>query len=104
MDPNTDYYNKNARSFFDSTVTVDMSELYDSFLSRLPVNGHVLDAGCGSGRDAKVFSDRGFKVSAFDASPELASLASQHCCFDVGVRTFRDVTVNRPGIRGGCLV
>jgi SAM-dependent methyltransferase len=68
-----------------------MSALHDAFLSKLPGNAHVLDAGCGSGRDAKAFADRGFKVSAFDASPELASLASQHCGFDVGVRTFRDV-------------
>lgn len=91
MDPNTEYYSQNARSFFDSTASVDMSELHDVFLSRLPVNAHILDAGCGSGRDAKAFADRGFKVSAFDASPELASLASQHCSFDVGVRTFGDV-------------
>lgn len=91
MDPNTEYYSRNARSFFDSTAFVDMSALHDLFLSRLSPKGHILDAGCGSGRDAKAFADLGFKVSAFDASPDLASLASQHCGFDVGVRTFGDV-------------
>jgi superfamily II DNA or RNA helicase/HKD family nuclease/SOS-response transcriptional repressor LexA len=91
MNPNTDYYSQNARSFFDSTASVDMSGLHDVFLSRLPAKAHILDAGCGSARDAKAFADRGFKVSAFDASSELASLASQHCGFDVGVRTFADV-------------
>lgn len=91
MNPNTEYYSQNARSFFDSTAFVDMSGLHDVFLSRLPAKAHILDAGCGSGRDAKAFADRGFKVSAFDASSELASLASQHCGFDVGVRTFGDV-------------
>ena len=91
MNPNTEYYSQNARSFFDSTAFVDMSVLHDAFLSKLPAAAHILDAGCGSGRDAKAFADRGFTVSAFDASPELAALASQHCGFAVGVRTFADV-------------
>ncbi len=86
-----DYYRRNAHSFFASTAFVDMSMLHDAFLSRLPANAHILDAGCGSGRDSKAFADRGFKVSAFDASPELALLASKHCGFDVSVRTFGDV-------------
>ncbi len=38
----------------------------------------ILDAGCGSGRDAKAFLERGYTVSAFDASPVLARLATVH--------------------------
>lgn len=91
MNLTREYYRQNARSFFDSTANVDMSTLHDAFLSRLPVKAHLLDAGCGSGRDAKAFADRGHEVSAFDASPELAVLASQHCGFDVHVRTFADI-------------
>ena len=90
MAPNSEYYGQNARSFFDSTVNVDLSALHEAFLSKLPAKAHILDAGCGSGRDARTFADRGYRVSAFDASPELASLASQHCGFEVGVRTFSD--------------
>jgi superfamily II DNA or RNA helicase/HKD family nuclease/SOS-response transcriptional repressor LexA len=91
MTSDDDYYRRNADSFFASTVSVDMSMLHDAFLSRLHANAHILDAGCGSGRDAKAFADRGFRVSAFDASPELALLATQYCGFSVGVRTFMDV-------------
>ena len=43
----------------------------------LPPKGTVLDAGCGSGRDSRYFIDKGFEVSAFDASAELAKLASE---------------------------
>lgn len=91
MGSNATYYSQHARSFFDSTVHIDMSELHDTFLSRLPATAHILDAGCGSGRDAKCFVDRGYAVSAFDASRELAALATQHCGFEVAVRSFADV-------------
>ncbi|MGS0758452.1 class I SAM-dependent methyltransferase, partial [Roseateles sp. GG27B] len=50
------------------------------------------DAGCGSGRDAKAFTEQGFSVAAFDASPALAALASEHSGIAVTVRTFSEVS------------
>ncbi len=91
MDDNTEYYNHNAARFFGSTVDIDMLALHEAFLVKLPTGGRILDAGCGSGRDAKAFALRGYDVTAFDASPELAKLASAHCGFDVAARTFSDV-------------
>ncbi|MEJ8857188.1 DEAD/DEAH box helicase family protein [Variovorax robiniae] len=91
MDPNTEYYQQNASRFFEATVNVDMSTLYAAFLAKLPPGARILDAGCGSGRDAKAFALRGFEVSAFDASAELAQLASDHCGFEVKARTFAQV-------------
>lgn len=72
----TDYYEQNAQDFFDGTVSVDMSELYDRFLPLVPAGGLILDAGCGSGRDALSFQNKGYKVTAFDASETLCKLAS----------------------------
>ncbi len=86
------YYDTNADTFFTSTVNVDMSPLQQRFLQHLPAKAHILDAGCGSGRDAKAFADLGHQVTAFDASAELASRATAHCGFEVAVRTFDDVT------------
>jgi superfamily II DNA or RNA helicase/HKD family nuclease len=85
------YYNQNAVNFFGGTVDVDMSNLHARFLSTLCPGAMVLDAGCGSGRDAKVFVDRGYRVTAFDASEELARLAKEHTGIDVQVRSFSDV-------------
>lgn len=87
----SDYYRQNAEPFFSSTVEVDMTPLHERFLATLPAGARILDAGCGSGRDAKAFAERGYAVTAFDASPELARLASAHCGFDVATRTFDDV-------------
>lgn len=91
MDNNKKYYDTNAASFFATTVGVDLSELRARFLARVRPGGHILDAGCGSGRDAKAFAEQGFGVTAVDASAALAHLASQHCGFAVQVRTFDDV-------------
>lgn len=85
------YYNHNAAAFFADTVSVDMSALHDRFLSTISAGGIVLDAGCGSGRDAYAFFKRGFRVCAFDASPELAQLAEEHTKIGILVRTFDDV-------------
>ncbi|EJO9873104.1 class I SAM-dependent methyltransferase [Vibrio vulnificus] len=72
------YYTENAQSFFESTVSVDVQKLYDQFLPYLDPNGAILDAGCGSGRDAKHFKALGFRVTAFDANQALVELASRH--------------------------
>ena len=74
---NQRYYKANAQAFYDSTVKVDMQTLYDQFLPLIAAGGTILDAGCGAGRDSKAFIDQGFHIEAFDASEELAVLASQ---------------------------
>ncbi|MFM2057886.1 MAG: UvrABC system protein [Pseudomonadota bacterium] len=91
MPETTHYYTHHATEFFTSTVHVDMTPLHQRFLAGLPAGAAVLDAGCGSGRDARAFAERGYRVSAFDASPALAALASGHCGFAVAVRRFEEV-------------
>ena len=92
--PNTtdNYYNANAQQFFADTANVDMSDLHARFLSNLPQGGLILDAGCGSGRDTKAFLNRGFRVNSFDASPELALLASELTGQHVATRRFSEIT------------
>jgi SAM-dependent methyltransferase len=71
------YYNKNAQTYFESTVSLDMGKLYEPFLQHLKPGAKILDAGCGSGRDSLFFKNHGFQVTAFDASEEMVKLASQ---------------------------
>lgn len=91
MDHTDQYYEQFAAEFFGSTVGVDMAPIHQRFQAQLTPGAHILDAGCGSGRDAKAFAEAGFRVTAFDASAELARLASAHCGFEVAVRRFEDV-------------
>lgn len=44
------YYEKNADSFTDNAVDVDMQEMHVRFLKELPEGAYILDLGCGSGR------------------------------------------------------
>ncbi len=85
------YYQNHAQTFFDGTINVDMSALYQPFIQRLPAGAKVLDAGCGSGRDSKAFLQMGYQVEAFDASSQMVALAQQHTGLPVRQMTFSDI-------------
>lgn len=87
----TAYYDANAQDFYARTVDANMSDSQRQFAARLPEGGHILEAGCGVGRDAKAFLDMGFRVTAFDGSPKMAQLATAHAGIPVAVMDFRDV-------------
>jgi SAM-dependent methyltransferase len=90
-DPTTDYYDRNAEAFVAETLGVSMEGLYQPFLALLPPGSHILDAGCGSGRDVLEFSRRGFRVTAIEASPALARLASDLLGQPVQVLRFQEM-------------
>ncbi len=72
------YYNQNADSFTQGTVSVDFSQVQDKFLERLNEGDYILDFGCGSGRDTKYFLKKGMVVDAIDGSVNLCKLASEY--------------------------
>jgi SAM-dependent methyltransferase len=72
-------------------VNLDVENLYAPFLALLPVGAHILDAGCGSGRDTKTFSERGYQVTAFDATPEMVALATQYTGQQIGLMRFQEM-------------
>ena len=78
MDKTLSFYNSNASSFIERTVAADVGTLRERFIKYIPQNGHVLDFGCGSGRDTKCFLEVGFRVDAVDGSEELCTAASKY--------------------------
>ena len=85
------YYDMNAQKFFNETVDADMSPVYKEFLKNLDENACILDAGCGSGRDTKLFKSLGFNVVAIDASKEMCELASDYSGVNVRHMRFQDI-------------
>jgi len=73
-----DYYEMYAERFFETTVSADMHDVYQPFLSLVKPRGRILDLGCGSGRDSRYFIRHGYQVEAVDGSPALARLASEY--------------------------
>ena len=90
-DSSLDFYQQNAQTFVERTLAVNMEHLYAEFLPFVPVGGKILDAGCGSGRDSAYFKKCGHPVTAFDASSEIAALASKLIRQPVQVMGFLDV-------------
>ena len=84
------YYNDAARSFVKDTQNVEFSDIQFKFLSQLRKGALILDLGCGSGRDSKVFIEKGYKVVALDASSELCRIASEYTGLNVVNSTFDD--------------
>ena len=61
-------------------------------MKHLPAGAHILDAGCGVGRDSKYFLNKGYVVSAFDASQEMVNFAIRETGLDVLQLRFQDMT------------
>jgi SAM-dependent methyltransferase len=79
-------YEKTAKQYADKVKNLAPLARIEKFCHFLPGKGRILDLGCGPGRDAKVFSDKGFDVVGVDFSERLleiarkeAPLAQFHC-------------------------
>ena len=96
MNQTIDYYNKNAESYFGQTAGADFSETYDRFLKYVPAGGRIMDAGCGSGRDAAAFVRRGYDAAGLDASEALAEIAREKQGIPVTVCSMADWQAETP--------
>ena len=85
------YYNTNAHTFTESTVNVDFSDVQSKFLNKVDFGASILDFGCGSGRDAKYFHEKGYLVEAIDGSEELCRIASDYAGIQVKNMLFEDL-------------
>ena len=85
------YYNKNADNFIEGTLNADMSQVQNKFTSYLKAGSHILDAGCGSGRDSLAFKKAGYRVTAIDGSEALCEKASHLLGQPVSHRIFQEI-------------
>lgn len=92
LHPTLTYYNLNAKSFAAATVSVNFEDTQNRFTEKLPQGAHILDFGCGSGRDTKYFLTHGYLVDAIDGSAELCKLASEYTGIEVKNMLFQDLT------------
>ena len=86
------FYQNNAAHYFAETVAMDISANRGRFLRLIPKCGHILDLGCGSGRDSIFFLKNGYEVTSLDASAELAKLAGNFIGEPVVNQSIQEIT------------
>lgn len=90
------FYNQYGEIFYINTINIKMEDLYEPFLKLLPENGRILDAGCGSGRDAFAFKNLGYQVEAMDAAEKMVFLSSHLLEQKVHHMTFQEMAFDEP--------
>lgn len=88
----TEYYRTNAESYCDETIDLDLLHNYPRFLVHIPEKGHILDLGCGSGRDSNAFLNAGYVVTAMDISNDVATYAEKIIGQPVLVSSFQEMS------------
>ncbi|HJC67529.1 MAG TPA: class I SAM-dependent methyltransferase [Candidatus Enterocloster excrementigallinarum] len=77
LDETIKYYEEYAQEFIEATIHADVSELYRQFEEHLTPGSRILDLGCGSGRDSKYFTEKGYDVVAIDPSGAMCDQTKQ---------------------------
>lgn len=73
------YYDRNVDDYIQNTQNLDISNLRNKFLRLIPKGGKILDAGCGPGRDLKLFKAFGYNPTGVDLSKGMVDRARKVC-------------------------
>lgn len=68
-------YDATAEAFTSNVADLAPWESIDRFIKLMPPKPKMIDIGCGSGRDAKIFTDKGVSVTGIDFCPNLLEIA-----------------------------
>jgi len=69
-------YNKLGKKYLNASKKITPPNRLP-FSKLFPKGAHILDVGCGGGRDAKFFIQKGLRVTGVDSSPVLIKLAKK---------------------------
>lgn len=72
-----DYYVSHFEEYHHKTFFIDPTPFLEPLTRFLLPPAHILDIGCGSGRDLLWFQQRGYEVTGLERSPGLARLARE---------------------------
>jgi SAM-dependent methyltransferase len=91
MDQQTAEFYRTRAEEWAAAAKREWNKWLDPFLDLLPPGAHILELGCGDGRDAARMIARGFTVDASDGVAEMAALASRRLGYQVPVRRFDEL-------------
>lgn len=70
-------YDQLGEEYLETTKDLLKQEEYEKLASMIPKDGKVLDAGCGYGKELKIFADAGYNVTGVDLSERLLDIAQK---------------------------
>ncbi len=84
------HYDQQAEQFWQGTRDHDVSQNIESLLAHIEGAApfHVLDVGCGPGRDLMTFTRMGHVAVGLEGSPSLAAMARRHSGCEVLEQSF----------------
>ncbi len=91
MTKTLEYYNQCAEMYNETTLNIEFDSKREMLLKYLEPGAHILDLGCGSGRDSKAFINQGYRVTAMDGSKELCKIASENIGQEVVCQLFNEL-------------
>lgn len=71
-------YQATAQQFSRNVADLAPTESMETFIKLLPPKGKIIDLGCGSGRDAEIFTSMGATVVGIDYCSNFINLAQTH--------------------------
>ena len=71
------YYKKNAKDLAKRYESANVDKVQQLLLEVFAKNSHLLEIGCGSGRDANFMIENNYKITAIDASKEMITEAKK---------------------------
>lgn len=72
-----DYYDLHFNEYYEKTVNIDPTTFLGPLLQFLPDNAHIIDVGCGSGRDMAWLKSMGFRPMGIEKSAGMTKLAEK---------------------------
>jgi SAM-dependent methyltransferase len=89
------HYDESAERFWEGTKDHDVSQNIDALLGALAGNApfHVLDFGCGPGRDLATFTRRGHLATGLDGAIRFVEMARAHSGCEVWHQDFLDLSL-----------
>lgn len=76
---NIDFYNKNADNLSETYNSLSTEDVHSHILNQInKATGKILDIGCGSGRDAFYFAEKGYKVIGVEPAEKLLEKAKEN--------------------------
>src|SRR4030095_3118841 len=96
------HYSKCAEPFWEGTKDHDVSQNYEAFLGALPQRKglHLLDLGCGPGRDLLYFKNLGHHPVGLEGSPEFCRMARAHSGCEVLEQDFLKLHLEKESFDG----